>query len=124
MSESTEKRAREDASRSSSPESRTGPGFFSRIPSRIWFPAGFVGFFFIVGGWNQVSSSWTDVSGGPIPGSGPGYGFAVGSLVFAFCLALGLRSWWRERRERNEDAGSVAHWRSDLKKHGDDIRFP
>jgi len=100
------------------------PKLLDQVPSRLWFPIGFVGFFFIVGGWNQLSSSWLKATGSPLPGSGFSLGLLLGSLVFMFCLFLGFRTWWREKAEIRKRKKENLDWRTDLRKHGNDIRFP
>jgi TM2 domain-containing membrane protein YozV len=95
-----------------------------RVPSRFWFPIGFVGFFFITGGWNQLSSSWLKVTGAPLPGSAHSLGLLFASLIFLFCLFFGYRGWWRERAEKQKKEREAQSWQADLRKHNDDIRFP
>ena len=72
---------------------------WTRFRPRIWFPIGLVGFFFIVGGWNQLASTWQKAADAPVSGSGHSPGFLLGSIVFAICLFFGLRAWWREKAE-------------------------
>jgi hypothetical protein len=90
----------------------------------MWFPIGLVGFFFVVGGWNQLASTWQKVAGSPVSGSGHTPGFLLGSIVFAACLFIGLRTWWRERAKRRRRKREAQNWQSEPSKHGDNIRFP
>lgn len=106
------------------PKSARKITFLDQVPPRIWFPIGLVGFFFIVGGWNQLASTWQKASDAPVYGSGHSPGFLLGSIVFAICLFFGLRAWWRERAESRRRKKEALDWQADLRKHGDDIRFP
>ncbi|MEZ5276228.1 MAG: hypothetical protein R3F07_07610 [Opitutaceae bacterium] len=124
MSERKESREGDHRSPKGSTDSEPVPGFFNRIPARLWFPAGFVGFFFILGGWNQIRSSFDDPTGRSLLGSGPGMGLVAGSVVFFFCLLMGLRAWWHERTTRGPSDHPESHWRNDLKEHNEDIHFP
>ena len=124
MSESKEFREGDLRSSSAPPDPGPVPGFFNRVPARLWFPAGFVGFFFILGGWNQISSSFDERAGGASSGSGPGLGLVTGSVVFVLCLFMGLRAWWLERKTHRLSHDSESNWRNELKEHNEDIRFP
>jgi hypothetical protein len=106
------------------PKSAQELKFLDQIPPRIWFPIGLVGFFFIVGGWNQLASTWQEDADSPVSGSAHSPGLLLGSIVFAACLFFGLRAWWRERAESRRRMKEALDWQADLRKHSDDIRFP
>ena len=98
--------------------------WLDQVPSRLWFPIGFVSFFFVVGGWNQLASTWQKATGSPVSGPDQSIGLLLGSLVFGSCLLFGFRAWRRERTERQRQEKEALDWREDLRKHGDRVRFP
>ena len=106
------------------PKSTPKPKLLDQVPARLWFPIGFVGFFFIVGGWNQFASTWLKMTGSPLPGSAHTLGLLLASLIFFCCLLLGFRVWWREQAESRRLKKDARNWRDDLQKHSRDIRFP
>lgn len=96
--------------------------WLDEVPARLWYAIGFVGFFFTIGGWNQLSSTWPKVMGTPIPGAGQPVGLLIGTLILFACAGLGIRAWWRDRRDTRNSRSP--DWKSDLTRHSDDIRFP
>jgi hypothetical protein len=106
------------------PKSTPKPKLLDQVPARLWFPIGFVGFFFIVGGWNQLASTWLKMTGSPLPGSAHTLGLLLASLIFFCCLLLGFRVWWRDQTESRMLKKDARDWRDDLKKHSREIRFP
>lgn len=105
-----------------SADKETTPGWLDSVPARLWYPIGFVGFFFAIGAWNQLASTWPKVTGNPIPGAGSPVGVLVGILVLFACTAMGLRQWWQERSTRKDSRSR--NWKNELTGPDDDIRFP
>lgn len=123
MSDSRENRKSRTAAQPPSPvETGIIRRWLDEFPARLWYAIGFVAFFFIIGGWNQLSSTWQKVTGNPIPGAGQPIGLLVGTLFLFVCVGLGVRAWGLDRQD-SRNARSP-DWKSDLNRHSDDIRFP
>ncbi len=107
MSDSRKNRKSHTAASSPpSTETPSDPGFFDRIPTRLWFPLGFVGFFFTIGGWNQLASTWVNMTGSPIPGADFPIGLMVGSVLLLLCTLKGFLAWQRDRTARRTSRSS------------------
>lgn len=123
MSDSTKNRKSHTSARPSSPEEAGGiQKSIDELPARLWFAIGFVGFFFAIGAWNQLSSTWTKITGDPILGAGQPVGLLVGFFILLVSVGLGFRAWLHDRREIRDSRSP--DWKSDLTRHSDDIRFP
>jgi hypothetical protein len=106
------------------PNDESSQSWINQIPSRIWFPAGFVGFFFIIGGWNQLSRTWQGLTGRPDGGGSLPVGLIVATSVLFICFSFALRAWLKEREERRESHEDRTHWKKELEEDLEDLRFP